>query len=41
MLDNRSEEIENLSSPNLENSKISGKTDELSQDLDIEDEVPF
>jgi len=41
MLDNRSEEVENLNSPNLENSKISSKTDQLTQDLDIEDEVPF
>ncbi len=41
MLDNRSEAIDSLSSPNVENSKISDKTDQISQDFDIEDEVPF
>ena len=41
MLDNKSESIEDLTSPNVENSKISDKNNEVSQDFDIEDEVPF
>ncbi len=41
MLDNKSESIEDLNSPNVENSKISDKNNEVSQDFDIEDEVPF
>ena len=41
MLDNKSESIEDLTSPNVENSKVSDKNDQISQDFDIEDEVPF
>ena len=41
MLDNKSGSIEDLTSPNVENSKVSDKNDQISQDFDIEDEVPF
>ena len=41
MLDNKSDGIENLTSPNVDNSKISNKPDQSPQDFDIEDEVPF
>ena len=41
MLDNRSESMESLNSPNVENSNIEKKSDNTLPDLDIEDEVPF
>ena len=40
MLDNKSDDIQKLNSPNIENSSIE-KIDESPQDFDIEDEVPF
>ena len=41
MLDNKSDDIQKLNSPNIENSSIEKKIDESPQDFDIEDEVPF
>ncbi len=41
MLDSKSDDMNNLSSPNVENSKIEKKIDENVKDFDIEDEVPF
>ena len=41
MLDNKSDGIENLTSPNVDNSKISNKPDQSPQDFDIEDEFSF
>ena len=41
MLDNKSEDSQNLNSPNIENSTAEKKLDEIPQDFDIEDEVPF
>tara|TARA_B100000242_G_scaffold233157_1_gene173130 strand:- start:49 stop:510 length:462 start_codon:yes stop_codon:yes gene_type:complete len=41
MLDNKSDDSQNLNSPNIENSTAEKKLDEIPQDFDIEDEVPF
>ena len=41
MLDNKSEDFQKLNSPNVENSSVQKKSNESSQDFDIEDEVPF
>ncbi len=41
MLDNKSDDFQNLNSPNVENSKIEKKHNESSDDFDIGDEVPF
>ena len=41
MLDNKSDDSQNLNSPNIENSSAEKKLDEIPQDFDIEDEVPF
>ncbi len=41
MLDNKSDAIQNLNSPDIENSKLEKKADVPVQDFDIEDEVPF
>ncbi len=41
MLDNRSDDIQNVNSPNIENSTIEKKNVENTDDFDIGDEVPF
>ena len=41
MLDGRSDEVQTVSSPNIENSKIDKKVDQGIEEFDIEDEVPF
>ena len=41
MLDNRSDDSQKLNSPDIENSTGEKKLDEIPQDFDIEDEVPF
>ena len=41
MLDGRSDDLQTVSSPNIENSKIEKKVDQGVEEFDIEDEVPF
>ncbi len=41
MLDNKSDGIQNMNSPDIENSKLEKKEEIPAQDFDIEDEVPF
>ncbi len=41
MLDNKTDDSQKLNSPNIENATSEKKLDEIPQDFDIEDEVPF
>ncbi len=42
MLDNKSDDIQKINSPNIENSKVEKKVKDTSEEFDdIEDEIPF